>query len=124
MGKIQRYFVSLSVNQEIPDDENGHWVKYSDYQKELAAMTADRDRWKALSNDTPVKMVLDDYTQWLSDFGYLDEDVFSEIPKAVDRYLEDRKTRPVPPVQPVFLRGMVEDLKRDCPACGGVQDLR
>ena len=77
-------------------------------QKELTAMTADRDRWKALSNDTPVKMVLDDYTQWLSDFGYLDEDVFSEIPKAVDRYLEDRKTRPVPPVQPVFLRGMVE----------------
>ena len=93
-------------------------------QKELTAMTADRDRWKALSNDTPVKMVLDDYTQWLSDFGYLDEDVFSEIPKAVDRYLEDRKTRPVPPVQPVFLRGMVEDLKRDCPACGGSGKLK
>jgi len=49
MGKIQRYFVSLSVNQEIPDDENGHWVKYSDYQKELAAMTADRDRWRELA---------------------------------------------------------------------------
>ena len=57
MGKIQRYFVSLSVNQEIPDDENGHWVKYSDYQKELEAMTADRDRFAKLSEEWALKGV-------------------------------------------------------------------
>lgn len=35
--------------------------------------------------------ILYDYTQWLLDHGYCDDDVWCEPPKAVDRFFEDRK---------------------------------
>jgi hypothetical protein len=35
--------------------------------------------------------ILEDYTQWLLDHGYCDDDVWCEPPKAVDRFFEDRK---------------------------------
>ena len=88
MGKIQRYFVSLSVNQEIPDDENGHWVKYSDYQKELAAITAERDGLKAAG-----KYLLSFVPAWAKEvpeglapmfYGTLTADGDREVKKWVD----------------------------------------
>ena len=34
--------------------------------------------------------ILEDYTKWLLEHNYCDDDVWCEEPKAVERFLEDR----------------------------------
>ena len=37
--------------------------------------------------------LLDDYSRFLEEYGYLDSDWYSEEPKAIDRFFEERRLR-------------------------------
>ena len=41
--------------------------------------------------ENQLREILQKYTEWLYDFGYLDDDWWCEEPKAIDRYIEETK---------------------------------
>ena len=44
-----------------------------------------------MSKKETLREILEKYSRWLEDAGYLDDDWWCEEPKAVDRYLFERK---------------------------------